>query len=248
MNKIRQKNKRWKITVIVLIAAAIILSTVCVIYFNDYYRADAAAFEELKSDDEVKVEWIEDKVITFMPREPVAGLIFYPGGKVEFTAYAPLMRMLAKEGVFCVLVKMPCNLAVFDINAAEGIQERFPEIGDWYIGGHSLGGAMAASYVAGHVDEYKGLILLAAYSTKDISLSGLQILSVYGSEDGVLDIEKYIDNRTKLPADAEEYIIDGGCHAQFGSYGRQEGDGEPEISGEEQRKITAQHILELINE
>ncbi len=246
MNKSRQKTKRWKITLTVLIVIVAILSAVCVVYLNDYYCADAAASEALKSDDEVKVEWIDDNGIAFWPKEPEFGLIFYPGGKVEFTAYAPLLRNLAEEGILCVLIRMPYNLAVLDMDVAEGIQERFPEIGDWYIGGHSLGGAMAASYAAEHVDEYKGLILLAAYSTKDISKSGLQVLSVYGSEDGVLDIEKYTNNRTNLPVDMEEYIIEGGCHAQFGSYGKQEGDGEPGISSEEQRKATAQYIAELM--
>lgn len=248
MDKSRQKTKRWKITLTVLIAVGVIFSAVCAIYLYDYYCADAAASEALKSDDEVKVEWIDDNGIAFWPTEPEAGLIFYPGGKVEFTAYAPLLRSLAEEGILCVLIKMPYNLAVLDMDAAEGIQEKFPEIGDWYIGGHSLGGAMAAGYAADHVDEYKGLILLAAYSTKDISKSGLQVLSVYGSEDGVLDIEKYTNNRTKLPADMEEYIIEGGCHAQFGSYGRQEGDGEPGISSEEQRKVTVQYIVELMTD
>ena len=141
MNKSRQKTKRWKITLTVLIDIVAILSGVCVIYLNDYYCADTAASEALKSDDEVKVEWIDYNGIAFLPKEPESGLIFYPGGKVEFTAYAPLLRSLAEEGVLCVLLKMPCNLAVLDIDAAEGIQERFPEIGDWYIGGHSLGGS-----------------------------------------------------------------------------------------------------------
>ena len=124
MNKSRQKTKGWKIALTVLIAVGAIFSAVCVIYLNDYYRADAAASEALKSDD-----------------------------------------------------------------AAEGIQERFPEIEDWYIGSHSLGGAMAAGYVAEHVDENKGLILLTFYSTMDISKSGLQVLSVYGSEDAMHSLE-----------------------------------------------------------
>lgn len=246
MNKSGQKTKRWKITLLVLIVVGAILSAGCVIYLNDYYCADAAALKALESGDEVKVEWIDDNGIAFLPKEPDAGLIFYPGGKVEFTSYAPLLRSLAEEGVLCVLIKMPCNLAVLDIDAAEGIQERFPDTRNWYIGGHSLGGAMAAGYVSGHVDQYKGLILLAAYSTKDISKSGLQVLSVYGSEDGVLNIEKYTDNRANLPADMEEHIIEGGCHAQFGSYGKQEGDGEPGISSEEQWKVTVQYIVGLI--
>ena len=40
------------------------------------------------------------------------------------------------------------NIALIWMNAADGIPERFSDIADWYIGGHSLGGAMAASYGA----------------------------------------------------------------------------------------------------
>lgn len=244
MEKKKNRLKKWKL----LSAAAsiiVILSVICVIYVNNYYRADGTALDALQSDGVAKVEWIEDNVAAFIPEEITAGLIFYPGGKVEYTAYAPLMHGLAEEGILCVLPEMPCNLAVFDINAADGIQEKFPKVENWYIGGHSLGGAMAAGYVAEHMDDYEGLILLAAYAAKDISQSGLQVLSVYGSRDGVLDREKYTENLTNLPEDRTEYVIEGGCHAQFGSYGRQKGDGEPEISGEEQRKVTIGYIVEL---
>ena len=107
--------------------------------------------------------------------------------KVENTAYAPLLHDLAEDGILCVLVKMPCNLAVLDRNAADSIPERFSEVTDWYIGGHSLGGAMAASYAAKHTDELDGLVLLAAYSTADLTDSGLRVYAAYGSEDGVLN-------------------------------------------------------------
>lgn len=248
MEKRKYGNKRWKIFLAVFAGMIAVFSIICIIYVNDYYHADDMVLDVLQSDETVKVEWIEDDVVTFVPKEPTAGLIFYPGGKVEYTAYAPLMHGLAEEGILCVLCRMPCNLAVLAIDAAEGLQEKFPEVGNWYIGGHSLGGSMAAAYVAGHADDYKGLILLAAYSTKDISQSGLQVLSVYGTRDGVLDMEKYTDNLTKLPTDRKECIIEDGCHAQFGCYGRQEGDGTPGISGEEQRKITIEAIIELIGQ
>ncbi len=137
---------------------------------------------------------------------------------------------------------MPCNLAVFNVNGADGIQEQFPDVERWYMGGHSLGGAMAASYAAGHVDELDGLVLLAAYSTQNLAGSSLDVLSVYGSEDGVLDMEKYEQCRSNLPAGTSEVVVDGGCHAQFGSYGPQEGDGAPIISGEEQIRQTVEAI------
>ena len=153
------------------------------------------------------------------------------------------MAELAREGVLCVLVEMPFNLAVFDINAADGIQEQYPEIEDWYIGGHSLGGSMAASYLADHVDEYEGLILLGSYSTADLSDTDLDVLSIYGSEDKVLNREKYDENKSNLPDNFCEVVIGGGCHAYFGMYGAQDGDGTPTISNHEQIGLTVEHII-----
>ena len=134
---------------------------------------------------------------------------------MQYTAYAPLMHELARNNFVCILVHMPGNLAVLDQNAADGIIEKYkeiyPSIQEWYIGGHSLGGAMAAEYVSKHVDEFDGLYLFAAYSTADLSDSDLRVFSVYGSEDGVLDMDKYRKYRSNLPEDTYEYVIDGGC-------------------------------------
>lgn len=243
----RQKNRKKKVILIAACAVLAALFLICVIYASDYYHADGTALDALVSDGAVEVNQNIKDMIVFSPKNPAVGLIFYPGGKVEYTAYAPLLHELAAQGMLCVLVRMPWNLAVLDIDAAEGIQEMFPEIGNWYIGGHSLGGSMAAGYVAGHAEEYAGLILLAAYSTEDISQSGLDVLSVYGSRDGVLDMEKYTSNLINLPKNMEEYEIEEGCHAQFGSYGTQRGDGIPGISGEEQREITVRYITEWVN-
>lgn len=190
---------------------------------------------------EVQIQ--EDGNVTwFVPQEPTAGLIFYPGGKVEHTAYAPLLRACAEKGILCALVRMPGNLAVLDANAADGLPKKHSEITIWYIAGHSLGGAMAANYAAAHSDDYSGLILLAAYSTKDLTQTSLRVLSVYGSEDGVMNRETYKKNWANLPADTTEVILEGGCHAQFGSYGLQDGDGIPTISREEQIRQTAEAI------
>ena len=181
----------------------------------------------------------------FEPEDPVAGFIFYPGGKVEYTAYSPLMLALAEQDILCVLLEMPFNLAVLDSSAAEGIPEQYPEIDCWYIGGHSLGGSMAASYAAEHTEDYAGLVLLAAYSTAEIM--NMDVISLYGSEDGVLNREKYLDYRGNLPKSTEEIIIEGGNHAGFGSYGFQDGDGESLISGEDQVEITADALANLIS-
>ena len=226
------------------LAAAVLFALVigCGLYVGDYYRAEDTAFLVPES---VSVEQRDDRMV-FAPKEAFAGLIFYPGGKVAVEAYAPLMKSLAEEGITCVLLEMPLNLAVLDSNAAEGIDEILPNVERWYVGGHSLGGAMAASYAAEHVEEVEGLILLAAYSTKDLTNSGLDVISIYGSEDQVLNRQSYEQNRTNLPDNAVEVIIEGGNHAQFGDYGVQEGDGTATIGGEEQLNQTKEKIAHFI--
>ena len=225
-------------------AAAVILAVclACGAYVGDCYRADEAAVEAMNASD-LRVE-AGNGMIAFIPEAPCAGFIFYPGGKVEYTAYAPLMRALAEKGVLCVLTEMPFNLAVLDINAAEGIPERYPDVEKWYIGGHSLGGSMAASHAAKHSDIYEGLVLLAAYSTADLTDTGLRVISIYGSEDGVLNMEKYKKYAGNLPAAHAEYVIDGGNHAGFGAYGPQEGDGNAAITAQEQIRQTAELLAD----
>ena len=215
------------------ILAMLLLCGICWMYAADFYHADDVAVAAMSSAADVTVEQ-KGNPLAFIPENAETGLIFYPGGKVEYTAYAPLMRALADNGVLGVLVRMPLNLAVLDMNAADGIPEQYPQIRHWYIGGHSLGGSMAASHAAKNTSAYDGLVLLASYSTADLSTSGLSVISIYGSEDGVLNMEKYSEYRRNLPAAFEEHIIEGGCHAGFGSYGPQDGDGVPTITGEEQ--------------
>ena len=231
-----------------LLCALLLLGAVTLgvaVYAGDYYRADEAALAALVSDEDVAMSAEKGRLIA-APEQVKAGLIFYPGGKVEYTAYAPLMRALAEEGILCIVPEMPLNLAVLDKDAAADIPRSW-EVDRWYIGGHSLGGAMAASYAADHPEEFDGLVLLGAYSTADLTGTQLDVLSLYGTRDGVLDFEKYGQYRSNLPEETVEAVLDGGCHACFGSYGPQEGDGTHTISAEEQIDLTAAYILELMN-
>lgn len=239
--------KKWKkrlrlLVPVVLLALVIAGCYGGYLYVNDYYRANDRAAAALESDGQVTVSLLDEDTVVFMPEEVCAGLIFYPGGKVEYTAYAPLMHALAENGFLCILPHMRFNLAVLDVNAADGYRELFPEVERWYLGGHSLGGSMAAVYAAKHTEEYEGLILLAAYSTVDLTESGLAVVSVYGECDQVLNREKYEKYRSRLPEDFSEFVIAGGCHSYFGSYGMQKGDGTPAITAEEQIATTVDYI------
>ena len=240
--------KRTRIILSVCLTVLLVIGIGSYAYLSDYYHADEVALEAMAyQTDSVQTEQDGD-VIWFVPEDPIAGLIFYPGGKVEHTAYAPLLRACAEQGILCALVRMPGNLAVLDANAADGLQQEHPEITTWYIAGHSLGGAMAAGYAAAHEKDYDGLILLAAHSTKKLTDTPLRVLSVYGSEDGVMNRESYEKNRANLPADTIEVVLDGGCHSQFGSYGPQDGDGIPTISSEEQVRQTAEAIAAFVGQ
>lgn len=187
-------------------------------------------------------------VTAFYPEGEIrAGLIFYPGGRVAHEAYAPLMRALSAQGVLCLLQEMPLDLAVLNMNAAGTLRARYAgETDTWLIGGHSLGGAMAASFASAHAQDFDGVVLLGAYSTADLSASPLKVLSVYGSEDGVLDREKYAQCMENYPQDFTEVIIGGGNHAGFGDYGAQKGDGAARISAQAQTEAAAQAILSML--
>lgn len=158
------------------------------------------------------------------------------------------MQALAEKNILCILLEMPFRLAVFDINAADGIQTQYPQIKNWYIGGHSLGGSMAAAYLSEHTGTFDGLFLLGSYSTEDLSRVELSVLSIYGSEDNVLNREKYEENRINLPGHFQEIILEGGCHAYFGMYGPQAGDGTAALSNEEQIRMTADTITAWISD
>lgn len=224
-----------------MIAAGLLLAVLAATgaFLSGGYEASPAAVEAMAlSRDSGHAQ-------VFMPEEVRGGLIFYPGGLVDHRAYAPLMQALCERGVLCLLVQMPLDLAVLDMNAADGLQEMHPEADRWLIGGHSLGGAMAAGYAKDHPDTYEGLVLLGAYSTADLSMTDISVLSIYGSEDGVLNHEKYDECLKHYPQGFEEIVIEGGCHACFGDYGAQKGDGVPTITREAQIQITADAIAAM---
>ncbi len=240
----KKKRKIFLSTTIPVIIVAVMF-TACAVYLGDYYSSEVSAFADVSVSESISREVLDDGTIVYKPEKIKAGFIFYPGGKVEYTAYEPLMKACSDKGIMCVLTRMPFHLAVFDINAAEGIQEKYPEVKKWFIGGHSLGGSMAASYLEKNIDKFEGLVLLGSYSTADLSETDLKVLSVYGSEDKVMDREKYEENKTNLPEDFMEFVIEGGCHAYFGIYGEQAGDGEATITQVEQIETTAEKITKM---
>ena len=213
------------------------------------YGPTDEALDALTSDNLVTVT-DEDDWIRFDPADVTfrAGVVFYPGAFVEAEAYAPPLRLLAEQGVTTVLVRMPSKLAVLKPNAAEDVFAAVdgPEV--WVIAGHSLGGAMAAHFAAGHPDEVVGLAMWAGYppAKDDMSEQDIAVTSVTATEDQVLERDKFDETKALLPADTTFPVIEGGNHAGFGSYGAQKKDGEATITPEAQQEQAVAAVVALL--
>jgi pimeloyl-ACP methyl ester carboxylesterase len=235
----------WVIGALVAVSCAGALAFT--VWASDAAQPQAAALAALTSDSEVEVRltpWI-----TFFPAEPKStGLILYPGGRVDPRAYAASARDLAEAGYLTVIVPMPLNLAVLAPDRALEVMQAYPEIERWVVGGHSLGGAMAANFAAQHPDRTDGLVLWAAYPAggDDLAASGLPVASISGSLDGLSDPASILASRALLPPDAAFIEIVGGNHAQFGDYGPQTGDNPAAASPEAQRDQVVRATLALL--
>ena len=185
----------------------------------------------------------------FQPTQPTGtGLIFYPGGLVDPAAYAPLMKQLSEQGIMTVIVPMPLDLAIFGVNRANDVIAAYPDIKQWIIGGHSLGGSMAAQYAKDNASKLAGIVFMGSYPAGDMSQSPLSMVTIHGSLDGLATPTKIADSLKLLPATSREVLIEGGNHAQYGNYGPQSGDGVATISRNEQQQQTVKAIVELVDQ
>lgn len=218
------------------------------IFLNQSYDPMPVALDALESDNDLSVS-NERNWIIFEPTTDnfTTGFIFYPGGNVEPEAYAILARSIALEGFLVSIIKMPFDLAFFAPNKGLDFLALYPEIISWFIGGHSLGGSMAARVVFNNEDTFDGLVLLASYPAKNNNLSSYSIeaVSIYGTLDGVLS-QNIIETLSLLPSTTTVIEINGGNHAYFGYYGEQRGDNPAEITREEQHQDTKDAIIDLL--
>jgi pimeloyl-ACP methyl ester carboxylesterase len=211
----------WLWRSVVGIAIGMVLSLLLAFaWVRQVIPADQTASAGLDSGPDVTVsrsEWI-----VFRPKDEASdvGLIFYPGGKADPLAYAPILRALASRGYFVVLTPMPLNLALLAPGRAGEVMHRFPQVTRWVLAGHSVGGVAAAAYAAGHPRELAGLLLWASYPApfSDLSGTGLPVLSVSATRDQLTRPIAIQRNRRLLPARSKYVVIDGGDHWNFGNF------------------------------
>ena len=244
MKYINSKKKLMLLVTLVILAVAI---AGFAYYVSDYYHADDTALAALKSTEFYNVTDTND-FITFTPtkNKSTTGIIFYPGGKVQPEAYSVIASKLAENGYTTIIVKMPFNLAVFDVNKADDVIAQHPEITSWVIMGHSLGGVFASEYAVNHQDKIKGVVYLAAYPSTDASNATFKALSIRGSLDNPTTAQDIETNKNKFPVNTTFITIPGGNHYNNGNYGVQAGDNNSTITRERQQNETVSYILEFL--
>ena len=239
--------KYWKRLLVVILVLAALAAAGFVGWAEMALGPSTEALAALQSDQQVAVtggEWI-----TFSPVgvQPLSGFIFYPGGRVDYRSYAPILRMLALRGYLVVVPRVLLNLAFFSPDVAAPIIAAHPEIRHWAVGGHSLGGVAAALFVSNHPGQVQGIAFWASYPADDRLLkSDLKIVSISATLDGLATPEKIAASRALLPAGTVFVSIQGGDHAQFGSYGSQPGDNPASISAQAQWTQVAAATVSLL--
>lgn len=179
---------------------------------------------------------------------PTAGLIFFPGGLVDPRAYANILAPVARAGYLVVIVKAPFDLPITDIGAVNSAINAHPDITEWAIGGHSLGGVAASTFVAGNPSVSPNLLLWASYPLNNMSdIDGLQVYSLSASLDGLTTPADIEASKAKLPPDTGYGVVEGAVHSSFGDYGEQAGDGVPTIDHENAQLQIAIATIQWLN-
>ena len=238
----RSASVRWTARAGLAVATALV---VVVIWYTRPLSAEQVALDALVDGPRVSVDDGRTTIRLQPTTSRATGLAFYPGAKVDPRAYARVLRPIAERGYPVVIFKQPFNLAILDSDAADRVVGRSDDdVERWVIGGHSLGGAMAARYAESDRTELVGLLLHAAYPAGDMSdRTDLAVMSISGTADGLADTDKIDDSEADLASSARFVRIDGAIHSFFGDYGLQRGDGTPTISRDDaQAAITAASI------
>lgn len=216
------------------------------------YPAVEPALSAMRSDVSVTVtESPAEIVMAPTAAADTTGVLFQPGALVDPRAYAAVLRPLAENGYTVVIAKQPLGIAFLATGALDAARSAHPEVAGWVVGGHSLGGTVAALEAddtdSDTASPAVGLLLFASYPASDISSSlTVPATSISGTRDGLATPAKIDASRATLPPDTLFTVIDGASHAQFGDYGEQPGDGVPDINQGEARRLISEASLAFV--
>ncbi len=237
--------KHWNKFVVLIVSVGVFLSCTTM---GPLPEAQSA----LRSDGRVRVVqsqfWAFEPLSVPLPiKDAAPALIIYPGAKVDPRSYAPLARSIAEAGYLVAIVPVALSFAIFSPNRADWVVRAYPEVKQWVVAGHSLGGVAAAQYAVSHKDTIRGVVFWASYPAQDISASGIRSLSISADQDGLATPGKVETYKKNLPPNTEYVVIQGGNHAQFGWYGAQKGDRPAYISAADQTSQIAARTVQFLS-
>lgn len=236
--------KKWRkvLTIILVVIVLGSLITVGTIKSQTYAPTATAAKAARQATETTK------RYTYFKGRSHNTAVVFYPGALVSPASYSVWALQLAQHGISVYVMHFPLDLAVLAGNQASVVPKQVRQ--NYVIGGHSLGGVMASRYAAQHrTTGLKGVFYLASYPDEkgQLKTSGLPVLSVTASRDGVLNWHRYRDSRRYLPTNTRYLTIKGGNHGGFGSYGQQKGDHQATISNASQQRQISAALISWLN-
>lgn len=241
---------RRRITVIGLAALASLGLAIVgfLIWANVLFLADREVVLEALDNPEVSISIVDEGVLIepTAASEPATGLVFVPGAKVEPIAYAGVLsEVVSASGITVLITEPTLNLALFDQRPLDAFTSAAPEVTQWAVGGHSLGGVRAC-FLA-ETPEVVALVLFGSFCANDLSGSELAVLSLEGSNDQLTTQQQIEDALDLLPDDTVRVLMDGANHASFGDYGAQPGDGPLDTDRETVRATIAEEVATLVS-
>jgi pimeloyl-ACP methyl ester carboxylesterase len=235
--------------VVVGVAAVVVMAVVAFVIWGSVgvMQPEDAALQDVRDDATIELTAADGAWVLRPVDAPTGeGLVFFPGAKVDALAYASVLAGLVREGVTVVIATPPLHVALIDPRPLSAFTDLAPSVDEWAVGGHSLGGVRACQLAAS--EDADALVLFASYCATDLSDSGVDVLSVSGSEDGLSTPAKIEEALPLLPADATLVEIAGANHASFGDYGSQSGDGEATIDADAAHEQIDDAVLAFLAE
>lgn len=211
--------------------------------------AEEPALLAMESSDSVQVtEWPTEIILRSSGDDQKVGLFFQPGAKADARAYAAVLRPLAEAGYLVVIPKQPLGIGFLAVNTFDVVAAKHPYVRSWVLGGHSLGGTVAAIDAdEAQPGQVAGLLFYASYPAGDMSDFEHPVLSISAEQDGLATPAKIEASATDLPVDTTYLEIEGAVHAFFGDYGDQSGDGTPQISHDAAREVITSETLAFMD-
>lgn len=237
--------RRVRITGWTALSSLLVTIIAFLTWFHIVFPAERDATLEVFSDQSLTVSEVEGSIVLAPVENPgTTGIMFFPGARVDPYSYLYPLSELAATGVTVVVMDPLVNMALFDTRTLAELSSAAPQITEWVLAGHSLGGVRACMLAS--EPSVAGLVLLGSYCASDVTGLDIPILQVLAENDGLIDTEAVTTSASLLPPNSRSITLDGANHASFGTYGPQPGDGESSLTRTEVRAELTALILELL--